>query len=75
MVIGHGMIANVFRSYHDKEDIVIVASGVSDSTHAGPSAFLREKELLINVLNTNQGHLFIYFSTCSNYDPGLQESA
>ena len=75
MIIGHGMIANVFNSYRNKEDIVIFASGVSDSTHAGPSAFLREKELLINTLKTNQNKLFVYFSTCSIYDPGLQDSA
>lgn len=69
------MIANVFRSYSDKEDIVIFASGVSDSTNADSSAFLREKELLANTLKTSQGKLFVYFSTCSIYDSGLQDSA
>ncbi len=74
MVIGYGMIANIFNSYRDKEDIVIFASGVSDSTNVASAAFTREKELVANTLKTNQGKLIVYFSTCSIYDPGLQDS-
>ena len=74
MVIGNGMIAAAFGSYKGKEDFLIFASGVSDSTHSGDAAFKREKELLSTTIQNNPGKTLVYFSTCSIYDTSLKDS-
>ena len=75
MVIGNGMIAKAFERYRTLEDVVIFASGVSNSFDPPAAAFEREKKLLTDTLKTNQGKLLLYFSTCSINDKSLQESA
>ena len=74
MIIGNGLIAQSFRPHFDKyEDIAILfASGVSNSKLSLESEYLREKLLLQNALLQNK--LLIYFSTCSIFDPTLQDS-
>ena len=67
MIIGNGLIANLFRE-NDKEDIVFFASGVSNSLETEKSAFMREENLLRKTLEENPEKIFIYFSTCSIYD-------
>lgn len=75
MVIGNGMIANVFENFRDDDHIVIFASGVSDSTNTDNRAFDREKNLIIETLHANKEKLFVYFSTCSIDDASMQSSA
>ncbi len=75
MVIGNGMIAKAFGSYASQDDIVIFASGVSNSLNAPEAAFKREKKLITNSLKTSKGKLFVYFSTGSIYDKSQQDSA
>ena len=47
MIIGNGLIANLFRE-NDRENVVFFASGVSNSLETEKSAFLREENLLRN---------------------------
>jgi len=63
MIIGNGLIAKSFLKKHDKDDIVIFASGVSNSKEDNPKNFKREKDLLLKTLETHQEIKFIYFST------------
>lgn len=74
MVIGNGMIAQRFSSYSQREDVVIFASGVSNSKAQEESLFLREKLLLTETVLKNQDKHFIYFSTCSIFDPSQAKS-
>ena len=67
MIIGNGLIANLFTE-HDRENIIFFASGVSNSLETEKSAFLREENLLRKHLTENPEKIFIYFSTCSIYD-------
>lgn len=50
------------------------ASGVSNSQNQNHSLFQRETDLLVETLRNNKEKLFIYFSTCSIYDPTLVNS-
>ena len=74
MVVGKGMIANAFLNYKDQADIVFFASGVSNSKETNLTAFNREENLLKDYLGTHPEKLFVYFSTCSVYDPAENES-
>jgi len=61
MVIGDGLIANKFIKYRNNDEIIIFASGVSNSKEKDPNEFEREKKLLSFFFNTDKK--FIYFST------------
>lgn len=67
MIIGNGLIANLFKD-SDRDDTVFFASGVSNSLETEKKAFLREENLLRKTLEENKEKVFIYFSTCSIYD-------
>ena len=70
MIIGSGLIANAFApSFSDDPDIIIFASGVSNSQENRVEAFLREKQLLLECLSLKKK--IFYFSTCSVHDPQL----
>lgn len=68
MIIGNGMLAKEFREYQDSDDIIIFASGVSNSQEKQIIEFNREKKLLINIINQIDNRTIVYFSTCSMYD-------
>jgi nucleoside-diphosphate-sugar epimerase len=73
MIIGNGLIAQSFKPHFEKkEDIILFASGVSNSKLTNESEYLKEKNLLQNALQQNI--LLVYFSTCSIFDPALQDS-
>ena len=74
MIIGNGLIANLFRE-NDSENVVFFASGVSNSLETEKSAFLREENLLRKTLEENSEKIFIYFSTCSVYDSSKNGSS
>ena len=74
MVIGNGMIAKRFSSYGDDKDILVFASGVSNSSSTGDVEYTREEALLSKAIQDNPHKTILYFSTCSIYDPSLQES-
>lgn len=74
MIVGRGLLARAFGSYRDHPDIMIFASGVSDSTETDLAQFEREKTLLVNTLDEQRKKRFVYFSTCSVEDPELSAS-
>jgi nucleoside-diphosphate-sugar epimerase len=73
MVVGGGLLANAFADdFALRSDIVIFASGVSNSRERNAAAFTRERCLLEGVLQDNKK--IVYFSTCSLFDPELVHS-
>jgi nucleoside-diphosphate-sugar epimerase len=74
MVLGSGLVANGFRECQDDENCLVFASGVSNSANTDTGAFEREANLLRKSLQQHAEKLFVYFSTCSIYDPSLQAS-
>lgn len=71
MIIGNGLLASAFKDRYAKATAVtIFASGVSNSTEANESEFLREKNLLLTSLENKNSRL-VYFSTCSVLDQTL----
>ncbi|HTG57016.1 MAG TPA: NAD-dependent epimerase/dehydratase family protein [Niabella sp.] len=75
MVIGNGLIASQFYDFHLNSEVVIFASGVSNSASDDNRAFDREKQLFKEVSEKNHNKKFVYFSTCSIYDPSTQHNA
>jgi len=69
MVVGNGMVASKFIHYSERDDVIIFASGVSNSKLAIKTEFEREKKLLCKTLLNNIGKKLIYFSTFNLYDP------
>jgi len=65
------MIANAFSSFLSIQDVIIFASGVSNSQETTDEAFLREKILLTQSIEKYRLQTFIYFSTCSIDDPSM----
>ncbi len=64
MIYGSGLLANAFASaFSDDEDILIFASGVSNSAESRPEAFARESDLLCSALGG--GQRLVYFSSCA----------
>lgn len=63
MVVGNGLIAKSMSSFINEDDILIFASGVSNSKEKDTSKYEREINILKTYYNTNKK--FIYFSTCS----------
>ena len=73
MIIGSGLVAQGFSKYFATLDnIWVYAAGVSNSTCANKNEFLRERLRLTDALNqANPTDTFLYFSTCSIYDPDV----
>lgn len=71
MVVGNGMIAQVFKQYADDDSVIVFASGVSNSKETNEDAFNREIDLL---KSTRRDVCLIYFSTCSMYDLSAQNT-
>jgi len=74
MIIGKGMLANAFKTYANNNEVIIFASGVSNSQEKEMKEFDRELKLIQSTLTENPNKLFVYFSTCSMYDPLSSES-
>ena len=73
MVVGNGLIAKLFSSYLDSEDVLIFASGVSNSTETDIKKFQREFDLLKKIIVNFPEHQLIYFSTLSIEDKSVKE--
>lgn len=73
-VIGNGMIAQRFSTCVCQNDIVLFASGVSNSKENHPAPYIRERVLLESTLTKLSGQLFVYFSTASVNDPMEQNT-
>lgn len=74
MIIGNGLLANAFEEFGPEQDIVIFASGVSNSTETDAAAFEREIGMLKDCIEQQHGKKLVYFSTCSVTDPSLKGS-
>lgn len=79
MIIGKGLIASAFEEeteYHElSNQLVVFASGVSNSTETNPLEFEREKALLEKtMLRLGRNQKLVYFSTLSIYDTSLNNS-
>jgi nucleoside-diphosphate-sugar epimerase len=73
MIIGNGLLANTFRPFYEHDpDVLVFASGVSNSRETRLEAFAREKSLLQDACQL--GKELVYFSTCSVHDPELAHS-
>lgn len=73
MVIGKGMIANSLMNFKEDEELIIFASGVSNSGEMNQSAFQREIDLLEKYQDSKAK--LVYFSTCSIFDQSIKESS
>lgn len=73
VVIGNGLMAKAFSSYNDKADIIIFASGVSNSSTNDIKEFAREKKLLLDTIENHPNSKFIYFSSCDIICNALNE--
>lgn len=74
MLIGGGLIARSFWHYEDNREVLIFASGVSNSKQAGVEEFNRESRLIVELLEANPWKLFVYFGTCSIQDNDLNQT-
>jgi len=73
MVIGSGLMAKTFASYKNSKEVLIFASGVSNSTETDSQEFLREFNLLKKTIATYPDFKLIYFSTLSIEDKAVQD--
>lgn len=69
------MIAKRFSRFADDADRLVFASGVSNSSNTDEAAFKKEADLLLGEMGKHPHARVIYFSTCSVYDPSMQQSA
>lgn len=75
MIIGGGLIARAFEEkYQDAHDVVIFASGVSNSQCSDVKEFEREKIMIEDALAQYAQANFVYFSTTSLFDENLLSS-
>lgn len=63
-IIGNGEIARVFRSLAFDSQVLIFASGVSNSSCKNVKEFERERLLLESCLKKYRNYKFVYFSSC-----------
>jgi len=64
MVVGKGLIASYFLSYQKRDDILIFASGVSNSQNREIEVFKREERLLRDMIYQYPRKKIVYFSSC-----------
>lgn len=72
MIVGNGLIASQLSEYLDNNEIIVFASGVSNSRETKEENFERERLLIDSFIPYNK--LFVYFSTCSVFDDSLADS-
>lgn len=73
MVVGNGLVAKAFSAYEENDDVVIFASGVSNSKESDDTAFEKEIGLVKEVVHNYPEKIFVYFSTTSIDDKSLQD--
>lgn len=72
IIIGNGLIANSFKRHlKGDENLVVFASGVSNSSENDDQEYEREKKLLEHTISKYETKHLIYFSTISIFDPSL----
>ena len=75
MIYGSGLIATSFKKYKYNEKFIFFASGISNSQESNLLEYNKEVNLLKRALTKKKiNEIFVYFSTCSIYDPTLKNS-
>ncbi len=74
MIIGNGIIAKAFSAFKENDEVLIFASGVSNSGNTELRHFDRERNLLLDTIKTYPEKRLVYFSTCSILDPTVNVS-
>ena len=76
MIVGSGLLARAFGpAYSGRPDVCVYAAGVSNSNCDDLHEFRREQQRVEDALNQNQhADCFVYFGTCSAYDPEISSS-
>lgn len=75
MIFGKGLVAQSFKKYKNNKKFILFASGVSNSQETRKFKYDREIKLLKKVLfNKKKDQIFIYFSSCSIFDPAKKKS-
>lgn len=76
MIVGSGLLAKAFSPYFERsKGVCIYAAGVSNSNCCDSSDFNREKVRVKNALAlSDDAQVFVYFSTCSIYDPEMEDA-
>lgn len=68
MIIGNGLLASVFKEeYNLNYNVIIFASGVSNSSETDINNFNREEKLLANTIELNKNSCIVYFSSAISY--------
>ncbi len=73
MIIGNGMMAKAMKDL-DQKDLLIFASGVSNSLEVDKKKYEREYNLLCENIEKYPDKKLIYFSTASIYDESKSNS-
>jgi nucleoside-diphosphate-sugar epimerase len=68
------MLARAFAPYAESPDVLVFASGVSNSREVSTDAFTREGRLLRESATRYPDATFVYFSTCSVLDEELRSA-
>lgn len=64
MIVGNGLLAKAFEQHFvGSRDVLVFASGVSNSLETRPDEFGREETLLRELLHAHDGRL-VYFGSC-----------
>lgn len=74
-IIGNGFIAKSFENYLDEHDVIIFASGVSNSTSKEKNDFNREIQKINDISKNFHKKKIIYFSSCSISDKSRNTQA
>jgi nucleoside-diphosphate-sugar epimerase len=72
MIIGNGLLAQAYAPrFKERDDVLVFASGVSNSRETDPEEFARERRMLEKALDVAnaESRVLVYFSTCSIADP------
>ncbi len=64
MIVGNGLLARRFKAYATHSNVVIFASGVSNSNETNQANFLREEKKLKTILSQSIDQIIVYFSSC-----------
>jgi len=69
MIVGKGLLANAFEQHYGRRsDVVVFASGVSNSGERRVEEFERERNLLLDQLSSTKARL-VYFGSCAVGNP------
>lgn len=76
LIVGNGLLAREFNKIEINDDVLIIASGVSNSKENRVEEFMREELLIRDILFKHKKMKIVYFSTCSilqsDYTPYIE---